>query len=83
MTLSPRRRTRRFLGDDPLDEAVGAVGEGRAVFPDWTVHETEVLEQHQLAVGVEPVEGFVPVQFMTFLFIFVLRSLIPGRRVAC
>ena len=56
----PRRRPRRLLGHDPLYEAVGAVWKGRAVLADGAVDEAQVLEQHQLTVGVQTIEGFVP-----------------------
>ena len=56
----PGRRPCGLLGDDPLDEAVGAVGKCRTVFSDGTVEETQVLEEHQLPVRVQPVERFVP-----------------------
>ena len=56
----PGRRPGGLLGNDPLDEAVGAVGKCRTVFSDGTVDETQVLEEHQLPVRVQPVERFVP-----------------------
>ena len=59
---SPRPRwwPRRLLGHDPLDQTVCTVWECRTMLTDGAVDEAQVLEQHQLAVRVQPVERFVP-----------------------
>ncbi len=62
----PRRRPRGLLGHDPFDEAVGAVRKGRAVFADRAVDEAQVLKQHQLPVGVQTIQCFVPEKKIRF-----------------
>uniref|UniRef100_A0A182XS87 Secreted protein n=1 Tax=Anopheles quadriannulatus TaxID=34691 RepID=A0A182XS87_ANOQN len=61
----------------PLDQRIHAVGERRAVLPDRTVHEAEMLEQHHLPVLVEPVEQLVPqvlLQHVRYFLDVVLRD---------
>ena len=57
---APRGRPVGLLRHDPLHQAVRAVRERRAVLPHRVVHEAEVLEEQQLAVGVEAVEALPP-----------------------
>ena len=47
----------RLLRHDALDEAVRAVRKRRTVLAHGTVHESQVLEEQELSVGVEPVES--------------------------
>ena len=56
----PRWWPRRLLRHDPLDQTVCTVWECRTMLTDGAVDEAQVLEQHQLAVRVQPVERFVP-----------------------
>uniref|UniRef100_A0A182UY41 Uncharacterized protein n=1 Tax=Anopheles merus TaxID=30066 RepID=A0A182UY41_ANOME len=61
----------------PLDQRIHAVGKRRAVLPDRTVHEAEMLKQHHLPVLVEPVEQLVPqvlLQHVRYLLDVVLRD---------
>ena len=53
----PRGRPVRLLRHDALDEAVRAVRKRRTVLTHRTVHESQVLEEQELSVGVEPVES--------------------------
>ena len=48
----------RFLRHDALDEAVCAMRKCGAVLAHGTVHETQVLKQEELSIGIEPVESF-------------------------
>ena len=50
----------RLLGNDPLNQIISAVRKRWAVLPDWTMYETQMLEQHQLPVRVQPIQSFVP-----------------------
>ncbi len=48
----PRWRSGRLLGHDPLNQIVCTVRKCWTMFPDWTMNETQMLEQHQLPVCV-------------------------------
>jgi len=63
----PRRWPRRLLCHNPLHQTVRAVRECRTVLTDGTVDEAQVLEEHQLAVRVQSVEGFVPEKTINFI----------------